>query len=246
VALPLDGRGAATVAVRGVVKRFRSVTALDGVDLTVGPGEIVALLGPNGAGKSTLMRILATVLVPDTGSARVAGYDVVTEATEARRRVGLALGDERSWYWRLSGRRNLEFFAALYGFGRAEAARRTESLLATVGLSHAADRRFDGYSTGMKMRLSLARALLPDPVVLLLDEPTRSLDPVAAADFRREVCALVDQRGIAVVYATHDLHEAAGIASRTVVLARGRIAASAERGADASSLEHLLLETVVA
>jgi ABC-2 type transport system ATP-binding protein len=229
------------ISIRGITKRFRSVQALAGIDLDVARGEIVALLGPNGAGKSTLMRILATTVRPDGGSARVGGHDVVTQSAAARRSFGLALGDERSWYWRLSGRQNLEFFAALYGLPRRSAAAVIAELLAEVGLAEAADRRFDGYSTGMRTRLSLARALLPDPPVLLLDEPSRSLDPVAAAAFRQRVVALGRDRRMAILYATHDLHEAAAIASRVVVLAAGRVAARLPGGTSPAELEQALL-----
>jgi ABC-2 type transport system ATP-binding protein len=234
----LDG-----ISIQGLRKRFKTVQALDGVDLAIGPGELVALLGPNGAGKSTLMRILATTVLPDEGTVTVAGNDVVAASAKARRAIGLALGDERSWYWRLSGRHNLEFFAALYGFGRRQARERTETVLDQVGLLNAADRRFDGYSTGMKMRLSLARALMPTPRVLLLDEPTRSLDPIAAASFRKLVLELVQAQQIAVLYATHDLHEAAAIATRIVILSKGRIVAHLPGGTEPARLEEALLAT---
>jgi ABC-2 type transport system ATP-binding protein len=227
--------------VQGLTKRFGAVTALAGIDLSVAPGEVVTLLGPNGAGKSTLIRILATTVLPDEGSVHVAGYDAVAQPTAVRRSFGLALGDERSWYWRLSGRRNLEFFAALYGLRRREAAARVDVLLREIGLADAADRRFDGYSTGMRMRLSLARALLPDPRVLLLDEPTRSLDPLAASAFQARVLELASARRMAVLYATHDLHEAAEIASRVLILVRGRVAATLAGGSDAAALERSLL-----
>jgi ABC-2 type transport system ATP-binding protein len=232
------------IDVRGAAKRFGSVQALAGIDLAVAPGEIVALLGPNGAGKSTLMRILATTVLPDGGTVRVAGYDAVTQASAVRGSIGLTLGDERSWYWRLSGRHNLEFFAALYGLRRRDARARVEELLAQVDLSAAADRRFDGYSSGMRMRLSLARALLPQPRVLLLDEPTRSLDPVAAAAFRAHVVALGQAWQMAVLYTTHDLHEAAAIAHRVVVLARGQVAAELPAGTEPAALEQVLIAEV--
>ena len=212
------------IAVHGVTKSFRAMRALVGVDLTVDLGEVVVLLGPNGAGKSTLMRILATTILPDSGTAWIGGYDVVAQPAAARRSFGLTLGDERSWYWRLTGRHNLEFFAALYGLPRRVAKERVAAILADVDLADAADRRFDSYSTGMRMRLSLARALLPEPPVLLLDEPSRSLDPVAAAAFRQRVMQLQRERNMAILYTTHDLHEAAAIASRIMILVSGRIA----------------------
>jgi ABC-2 type transport system ATP-binding protein len=232
------------VMIRGLFKRFGRVVALNGIDLDVRPGEIVALLGQNGAGKSTLTRIVATTVLPDDGRVHVAGIDVVARPSAARRCIGLTLGDERSWFWRLTGRQNLEYFAALYGLRRSAARARASELLETVGLADAADRRFDGYSTGMKMRLSLARALLPDPRVLLLDEPTRSLDPVAAVGFREYVSELTASRNIAVLYTTHDLHEASAIASRLIVIARGSLMSELPRGTDARDLEQALLEVV--
>jgi ABC-2 type transport system ATP-binding protein len=187
-------------------------------------GEAVVLVGPNGAGKSTLLRILATTVLPDRGTAHVLGHDVVRQAPAVRRSVGLMLGDERSWYWRLSGRRNLEFFAVLHGLSRRAASERATELLDDVGLSDAADRRFDGYSSGMKARLSLARALISDPPVLLLDEPTRNLDPVASRDFRERTLAIAHASGATVVMVTHDLHEAAEIDARVVALVGGEVA----------------------
>ena len=235
-----DGAAVDGVRVHALTKRFGPVKALQGVDLDVAFGEIVALLGPNGAGKSTLLRVLGTTVVPDAGSAFVAGHDVVANPPAARRSVGLVLGDERSWYWRLSGRQNLEFFSAVHGLRRREAAARAQELLEEAGLAEYADRRFDRYSSGMRARLSLARALLMFPQVLLLDEPTRNLDPVSAAEFRTRVRRLAAEQSRAVLFATHDLHEAAAMAHRIVVLAAGRVAAIAPPGVDAAALERVL------
>jgi ABC-2 type transport system ATP-binding protein len=205
----------------GLVRRFGPVVALAGIDLEVRPGEVVALLGPNGAGKSTLLRILSTLLTPDGGSASVCGVDVGSSPAEARKLIGVMIGDERSLYWRLSGRRNLLFYAALRGMGAAEAREVVGSLLARVGLTEGADRPVRGYSSGMRARLSLARALLGHPPVLLLDEPTRSLDPIAAVEFRELAGELAGEHR-AVLTATHDLHEAVATADRVVVVANGR------------------------
>ena len=229
------------ISTRGITKRFGPVTALTGVDLDVAPGEIVTLLGPNGAGKSTLMRILATLVLPDTGTAWIHDSDVVTQASAARQSLGLALADDRSWYWRLTGRQNLAFFAALHALPRRMIPVRINDVLADVGLTDAADRRFDQYSTGMRARLTLARALLPSPPVLLLDEPTRSLDPVAAAGFRRQVSRLVAERRLAVLFATHDLHEASTIANRILILASGRVVQDLPGGTAVVELEQNLL-----
>jgi ABC-2 type transport system ATP-binding protein len=236
-----DGAATDGIRVRGIVKRFGSHMALNGVNMDVAPGEVVAILGPNGAGKSTLLRILGTTVLPDEGSAMVGGYDVSTDASAVRRHIGVTLGDERSWYWRLSGRRNLEFFGAMYGLRRSAARDRARELLREVGLEAAGHRRFDGYSSGMRARLSLARALLMSPPVLLLDEPTRAIDPVAAADFRRRIHDLASRDRRVLLLATHDLYEAAAVADRVVVLSAGRIRAVRERGARPDELEAELL-----
>jgi ABC-2 type transport system ATP-binding protein len=236
----LEGRPT-SIEVEAVSKRFGSVRALDSVSLDVRHGEIVALLGANGAGKSTLLKILGTTVLPDEGRAVVAGHNVVCNPRAVRRATGFLLADERSWYWRLSGRKNLEFFAALHGFRRRAARDVADRLLNEAGLEDAADRAFSGYSSGMKLRLSLARALLADPVVLLLDEPTRSLDPLASLEFRTLLEQIVATRGAGVLFATHDLHEAAAVASKVLVLVEGRAAATAPH-TDAAALERLLIE----
>lgn len=237
-----DGPSSADgITIDGLQKYFGALCALDQIHLSVPWGGVVALLGPNGAGKSTLLRILGTTVLPDRGRVEVAGYDVVSQPVLARRSVGLVLGDERSWYWRLSGRDNLEFFAALHGLRRMTAQARADELLASVGLAEAADRRFDRYSSGMRARLSLARALLCEPPVLLFDEPTRTLDPLAAASFRQEVRAQAGA-GRAVLFATHDLHEAAALADQVVVLVKGRVRAVSDDEADAGQLERILVD----
>jgi ABC-2 type transport system ATP-binding protein len=231
------------IRVRGLVKRFGPVVALDGLDLDVERGEVVAILGPNGAGKTTLLRILATTVLADGGSATVLGTDVVEESVAARRRVGVMIGDERSLYWRLSGRQNLSFFAALHGMRRREAEARAEDLLTAAGLEAPADRRVLGYSSGMRARLRLARALIADPPLLLLDEPTRNLDPAAATGFRDLARELAAEREAGILFATHDLHEALAVADRVVVLARGRVALAAPTaGMDAAGLESVLVD----
>ena len=235
------------IAAVGLRKRFASVSALDGVSLDIRRGEVVALLGPNGAGKSTLLRILGTTLLPDSGSATVAGVDAIADPQQARLRLGLMIGDERSFYWRLSGRRNLAFFAALHGIRSREAAARVTELLAAVGLDAAADQRVLGYSSGMRARLSLARALLGDPPVLLLDEPTRNLDPLAAAGFRETATRLATDRQAAILFATHDLHEAVAISARVIVLSEGRVAFECgTQGMDAAGLEAAFMRAVSA
>jgi ABC-2 type transport system ATP-binding protein len=233
------------IRARGLVKRFGAVVALDELDLDVRAGEIVALLGPNGAGKSTLLRTLATTVIPDEGSVEVCGVDVLADPAEGRGRVGVMIGDERSLYWRLSGRENLAFFAALHGVRRRPALARAGEVLELVGLGAAADRRVSGYSSGMRARLSLARALLPDPPVLLLDEPTRSLDPLAAGGFRETAVDLAGKRDVGILFATHDLHEAVAISDRIVVLGAGRVVLDEPAAAlDSQRLESAFLEAL--
>ena len=230
------------IEVRSLTKRYGVVEALGGVTLEVADGEVVALLGPNGAGKSTLLRIIASLITPDGGSVAVGGHDVVADGIGARAALGLMLGEERSLYWRISGRRNLEFFAALQGLDRERARERSRVLLDRFGLTAVAERRCGEYSTGMRARLGLARALLAEPRVLLLDEPARSLDPVAAADLRRLLADLAADGRTAILYATHDLHDAAEVSHRTVGLSRGTIAFERAAGTSAGDLERSLLE----
>jgi len=222
-------------------KRYGDVRALDGIDIGVGRGTVLALLGPNGAGKSTLVRILATTVLPDGGRASIMGHDIVREPAAARRSLGLMLGNERSWYWRLTGRGNLEFFAALYGMRRRTAASRAADVLREVELADVADRRVGEYSSGMRARLALARALLQTPPVLVLDEPTQNLDPVAAANFRDIVIRRSEEHGTAVLLTTHNLHEAAALAHEVIVLALGRVVSRKPSGTDAAELEATML-----
>jgi ABC-2 type transport system ATP-binding protein len=231
----------AGIRMEGVTKRFGPVEALAGVDLEVSAGQVVALLGANGAGKSTLVRIVATTVIPDSGTVEVAGCDAVAHPADARARTGVVLNEERSFYWRLSGRDNLEFFAAFHGLGRRAARARATEALEAVDLVAVAERRVDRYSSGMRARLGLARGLLGRPSVLVLDEPTRSLDPTASIAMRRLVCELASARHAAVLFVTHDLHEAAEVASAVVIMVRGRIGARVEGQTDAATLEQLFV-----
>jgi ABC-2 type transport system ATP-binding protein len=197
------------------------VDALHGISLTVAPGEIVGLVGPNGAGKTTLIKILATVLAPTTGRATVAGHDVVTSADGARHNLGLVLAEERSAYWRLTGRQNLEFFGVLAGLTRSDARRRAGELLELLDLA-SRDKMVFGYSAGMRSRLALARALLARPPVLVLDEPTRSLDPLAMHSVHRLLQEAAGD-GHAILLSSHQLDEVATICDRVVILIEGEI-----------------------
>jgi ABC-2 type transport system ATP-binding protein len=224
-----------------VRKTFGPTEALRGVDVTVGAGEIVAILGPNGAGKSTLMRILATAVIADAGTVRIGGIDVVEDPRSARARLGIVLADERSFFWRLTGQANIEYFAALHGMRRREAKPAARAVLESVGLGAAADRRVDRYSTGMRARLGIARSLLGHPRALLLDEPTRSVDPLGTIEVRELVARTAHELGVAVLLATHDLHEAAAVADQTMILVAGEVARTLPAGNDASALEEVLV-----
>jgi ABC-2 type transport system ATP-binding protein len=199
------------------------VRALHDVNLEIAPGEVFALVGPNGAGKTTLLRILATLLLPSTGSAQVNGADVVRDGRRVRHAIGLAAGDDRGFYWRLSGLENLEFFAGLLGFRRAEARHRAADALERLDLLPMAREPVGRYSTGMRQRLAIARALLGNPPVLLFDEPTRSLDPMAAGGFRTLAARLARDEGRTVVMATHNLEEAEALCRRAAILAGGTV-----------------------
>jgi ABC-2 type transport system ATP-binding protein len=197
------------------------------VSFEVGEGEIVGLLGPNGAGKTTLIKIISGMLYPSSGTVRVAGQRVSESMSAVRRRIGVVTSDERSFYWRLTGRQNLDFFATLYGLSRKQAHARVEDLLELMHLSDAGDRRFDTYSSGMKQRLAIARGLLNDPKIVLYDEPTRAVDPSTARDIRQWI-KNSKQRSEATCHliATNQLAEAEQLCDRLVILNRGQIIAS--------------------
>jgi ABC-2 type transport system ATP-binding protein len=199
------------------------VTALHEVSLEVQQGEIFGLLGPNGAGKTTLLKILACLILPTRGQALVDGANV-GEHDQVKRAIGFVTSDERSFYWRLTGRENLDFFSRLYGLGRVNGRRRTRDLIGAMELDEVADRQFMSYSSGMKQRMSIARALLHDPPILCLDEPTRSLDPIAAKHLRSFVAGrLHGESGKTILLATHNLQEAEEMCTRLAVLERGRV-----------------------
>jgi ABC-2 type transport system ATP-binding protein len=203
--------------------RAERVEALRGVDLVVARGEILALLGPNGAGKTTLLKIFSSLILPDAGSASVGGHDTQHENL-VKRQLGLVNSDERSFYWRLSARQNLRFFARLYDVPGRRIDARIDELLARVDMLEAADRQFSGYSSGMKQRVAIARALLHDPPILLMDEPTSSLDPSSARELRTFVLKELNRRdGKTVVLASHNLREVEMLAGRVAILVAGKM-----------------------
>ncbi|QKG18650.1 ABC transporter ATP-binding protein [Actinomadura verrucosospora] len=196
--------------------------ALDGISLSVPRGEVHGILGPNGAGKTTLVKILSTALLPTSGTARVLGHDVVAEAQRVRARIGVALGGERGFHAYLTARQTLRFWAAMLGIPRADRAARCDAMLARFALLERADSPVHTYSRGMRQRLHLARALLPDPGVLFLDEPTIGIDPGARRDFRALVAELAAE-GKTIVVTTHDTSEAENICDRVTLIDRGSI-----------------------
>jgi len=198
--------------------------ALKGVSLEVISGEVVALLGPNGSGKSTTLKLISTMLLPDRGKVVVNGLDTRSSSQSVRRRVGFAVAAERSFFPRLTVRENLDFFAALEGIPRRDRADRISSVLTDVNLAAAAQKQVMKLSSGMYQRLGIARALIKRPSVLLLDEPTRSLDPSAAGNLWDLVRELSNAR-ITTVLATHNFAEAVAVADRIAVLQSGELLA---------------------
>jgi ABC-2 type transport system ATP-binding protein len=206
-------------------RKREPVTALAGVSLAIPVGEVHGLLGPNGAGKTTLVKILSTVLLPTDGRALVCGHDVVTETKAVRPLIGIVFGGERGLYTRLSARKNLEYWGALYRLSGAEITSRSEALLERVGLSERADQRVEEFSRGMKQRLHLARGLMGDARVLFLDEPTTGMDPLAAREFRTLIGELKGE-GRTILLTTHDMVEAEAVCDRVTLIDRGRILAT--------------------
>jgi ABC-type multidrug transport system ATPase subunit len=203
------------------------VEALRDVSFDVREGEIFGLIGRNGAGKTTLAKIIATLVQPTTGAVTVRDYDSVRDEEKVRAQVGLASAEERSFYWRLTVEQNLFFFARLYGLSEARAAQRISDLLSRFELEELSKRRFGELSTGNKQRMAVARALLASPPILLLDEPTRSLDPVAAAKMRAFIASLARATlpPVTVFLTSHNLAEVEELCERVAIISRGRIRA---------------------
>ena len=210
---------------QSITRKKEPIVALEDISFEVGAGEIFGLIGPNGAGKTTLLKILASLILPSAGEIRVAGHDVVTDSLAVRNNIGIVSSEERSFYWRISGRKNLEFFGAYYNLSAKRARERIEEVADILEITEI-DRVVGQYSSGMKQRLALARSLLHDPPVLLMDEPTKSLDPGNAKKIRSFVTDYLcenDQKTI--LWATHNLHEAENICNRIGLINKGRLIA---------------------
>jgi ABC-2 type transport system ATP-binding protein len=226
-----------------LTKRFLSkgnwITAVEGVNLAIGEGEIFGLMGPNGAGKTTLLRMLTTLLLPTSGEAYIAGQSIA-EDKKVRNSIGVITSEERSFYWRLTGKENLRFFGALHNLNPDEIKKRINDMTIQLGLKDFLERRFDSYSTGMKQKLSIARSLMGKPKILFVDEPTRGLDPVAAAQVRR-IFKELSLKGITIFIITHSSEEAAEICGKVAIMDNGKIKAEVKPWD--VDLKELIIET---
>ncbi len=212
----------ASIFIRTPIKS--EVVAVDRVSLEIRQGELFGLIGPNGAGKTTLTKMLCTLLLPTQGTALINGHDVVKDENQAKASIGFVSSEERSFYWRLTGRQNLMFFAALSNLDNRIVQQRVSEVLKRVGLEDAADNMVYSYSTGMKQKLSIARGLLIDPQILFLDEPTRSIDPLAARELKRFIKdELVERDGKTVFLTSHRLEEVEEMCDRFAIINKGRI-----------------------
>jgi ABC-2 type transport system ATP-binding protein len=236
----VEQRGGAprvALSVEGVYKQYTrrswfrrsntSVTqSLRGVSFELREGETLGLLGPNGAGKTTLLKIITTLLYPTKGKVSLFGKDIYENPIWARKQMGLVTCDERSFYWRMTGRQNLEFFACLYGLDKKRGEQRIEELLDILGLTDAASSPYLGYSSGMKQKMAIARGLLGNPLIALYDEPTRSLDPLSAHRIRSWIAENQYRwRGQARILATNQLREAETLCDRIMILNKGAVIA---------------------
>ncbi|HYB85010.1 MAG TPA: ABC transporter ATP-binding protein, partial [archaeon] len=211
------------IETHGLTKKFSNFTAVDHVDLTVERGEIYGFLGPNGAGKTTTIRMLCTLLAPTSGSATVDGYDVVKEGDDVRMRIGL-VSEKMIMYPRLTALENLMFFGRLYRIDRDTLRKKSEDLLELVKLTPFKDKLVGGFSSGMRQRVNVIRAILHDPDILFLDEPTTALDPQSTR-FVRDLVKELRQRGHTIVLTTHIMEEADELSDRICIIDHGKVMA---------------------
>ncbi|MDY6986014.1 MAG: ABC transporter ATP-binding protein [Candidatus Thermoplasmatota archaeon] len=214
------------VEIRDLYKEYRArgkaVKALNGIDLTIEEGEFFGLLGPNGAGKTTLIQCITTLLIPTKGEISVCGYDALREPSKVRASIGCMLTGERSIYWKLTGRENLDYFGALYHIkGRKE---RIEELISMLSLEDFIDRRVETYSSGQRMKVAFAKTLIADPPAIILDEPTITLDVLASRELRQTI-KRVNRNGTTVIYTTHLMFEVEELCDRVAIIDEGVIKA---------------------
>lgn len=211
------------IELKDLRKTFGAVKAVDGVSFTAKDGQITGLLGPNGAGKTTTLRMLYTLMRPETGSIRVDGTDISVDPDGARRKLGV-LPDARGLYKRLSARENIEYFGRLHGLDESTLKARTDALIAALDIGDIAARRTEGFSNGQRVKTAIARALVHDPRNVLLDEPTNGLDVMATRSLRKFMQQLRDE-GRCVLFSSHIMQEVAALCDRIVVIAKGRVVA---------------------
>ncbi len=209
----------------GLKKAFGNKLVLQDIGFSVKEGKILALVGPNGAGKTTLLKTIASLIIPTGGKALVCGHDVITNPGQTKKMIGFVPSEERSFYWRLSARQNLKFFASLHNIHGKERNSKVNAALEAVGLEDKGHIRFREYSTGMKQALGIARGMLHDPPVLLLDEPTRSLSPDVAGKVRKLIHKKAGKEGKTILIASHNLKEVEELADRIAIIHHGVITA---------------------
>lgn len=210
----------------GSIRREReNIVAADHLNISIRRGELFGLVGPNGAGKTTTIKILCTLLLPTSGTASVGGHDILEEPGKVREKINVVLGGERAFYWRLTGRENLWAFSQFYNIPRRTADTRIDQVLELVELTDRADDRVEQYSKGMKQRLHIARALLNDPEILFLDEPTLGLDPDGARKVRDYIRRLIEEKEVTVLLTTHYMYEAEEMCDRVAIISEGKIIA---------------------
>jgi ABC-2 type transport system ATP-binding protein len=209
-----------------LTKPFRQemFTALHSINIKVDDGDRIAFLGSNGAGKTTLLKIIGGLLYPTSGTLTVNGFDTTKNNLKARKRVGFVLNEERSFYWRLTGKQNLVFFGTLDNLRGEELEKKVDELIYLVGLEKSKNKLFAGYSSGMKQRLAIARGLLSDPDILILDEPTRTLDPISAEEISHIISERIHcKKGRTLLIATHSLNEAQSLCNKVCIMKNGKI-----------------------
>jgi sodium transport system ATP-binding protein len=212
------------LSVKNLTKEFKNFKAVDGVSFEVGEGEIFGLLGPNGAGKTTIIRVIATVLAPTSGTAKILDYDIVKNSEEVRKNIGV-LTTDIGVYERFSGRENLHYFGELYGLSGDNLKNRINELAELLDMKDFLDRKAGKYSTGMKQKLAIARSVIHDPKVLIFDEPTSGLD-VLASQTVRDFMIKSKQAGKCVIFSTHQMRDAEKLCDRVVIIHKGKVIAN--------------------